>query len=73
MFCDRTPCNFAISLDHNKNKVDLCPHLLDSAWLPAQLAHTTLIKSLRLSHAIFWHLNVRILELGMSFVVSLRT
>ena len=22
-FCDRTPCNLAISLDHNKNKVDL--------------------------------------------------
>lgn len=53
---------FVISLDHNKNKVDLCPHLLDSTWLPAQPAHTTLIKSLRPSRAMFWRLNVRILD-----------
>ena len=44
------------------NKVDLCLHLLDSTWLPVQPAHTTLIKSLWRSRAMFWHLNVRILD-----------
>ena len=35
---------------------------LDQAWLPAQPAHITLIKSLQPSRAIFWRLNVRILD-----------
>ena len=55
---------FVISLDYNKIKVDLCPDLLDSTWVPVQPAHNTLIKSLRpsWSRAIFWRLNVRILD-----------
>ena len=56
-FCDRTPCIFAISLDHNKNKVDFCQHLLDSTWFPAQ-PNTHHFDQV----AMFLHLNLRILD-----------
>ena len=55
---------FVISLDHNKNKVALCPHLLDSTWLPAAAGtrHFDQVAAAIMIKCNFWRLNVRILD-----------
>ena len=56
---------FVISLDHNKSKVDLCPHLL-RFHLASSAAGTHHFDQVAVAVMImcnFWHLNVRILDL----------